>query len=369
MQFSLPKSTRTRIVFAIGMCIYLLSGSCYGQISKDSTWIQTKEGCKVFNPHPVKNETITWSGECVGGYASGEGILTWFKSGKQNQKYTGQMKRGIPNGSGEYEHSDGMTYKGTYLNGELSGIGQITRKDKNNFNHYIYTGQITNDAPDGYGEEIKLYSAGDTLSVYKGHFVKWEKQGPGSEKVFLNDLVTILKGNFNQEISPGHVEIWVYRDKVLEKYYNGNFNDKGRNGSGSESIGLNKYSGEWMNNKKNGKGNLYFDSVLIYEGDWKNDKFNGTGKRYFIDGSYYLGEFKNNQRDGFGVQYGKNGQRYIGEFRNDLFQGMGYSSKGNVVIHAGSWVKGSLAMTQNINTIKKALDEKYKSKMDSFLVK
>lgn len=38
-----------------------------------------------------------------------------------------------------------------------------------------------------------------------------------------------------------------------------------------------KYEGYWDDNKKNGRGALYYPNGDKYRGDWKNDKKHGKG--------------------------------------------------------------------------------------------
>ena len=41
------------------------------------------------------------------------------------------------------------------------------------------------------------------------------------------------------------------------------------------------YNGNWVENKMEGIGSLYYDSGKpAYEGEWKNDQFHGKGKLY-----------------------------------------------------------------------------------------
>jgi hypothetical protein len=355
--------TSSKLLFSILIYLLVFSWDCLGQAVKDSVWIQTKEGCKVYNPRPQKNETITWTGECSDGYASGAGTLTWFKSGKQNQQYVGHMKRGMPNGIGKYAYSSGTVYEGFYVNGRLDGVGQVTKRDKgSNSIFYVFNGQLKDSAPDGYGEEIYFYSEGDTSSIYKGNFSDWDRHGSGLLKEFHNNATTIVKGYFNQNKVEGKAEIWYYHKDKLITYYIGDFRDAGRNGHGVEVWGVNKYVGNWVSNEKNGKGKLFLDSLLIYEGDWINDQFNGIGKRFFFDGSYYFGEFKNDRRNGLGIQYWKNGTKYVGEFKKDLLAGSGYIIKENKIGLSGIWVNGSLTSSQEYKIVKKRLKEKYNDK-------
>jgi hypothetical protein len=49
---------------------------------EDSTWIADANGCRVWDPNPKPNETVTWTGPCVDGFAEGQGIVQWFQDGK-----------------------------------------------------------------------------------------------------------------------------------------------------------------------------------------------------------------------------------------------------------------------------------------------
>ena len=94
-----------KIITVPFLLITLIASQVYGSalIQGDSVWIETSAGCKVYNPFPTKNESVTWSGECIGGIASGEGVLIWSLKGAVAQKYTGSMKRGMPSGYGIYD--------------------------------------------------------------------------------------------------------------------------------------------------------------------------------------------------------------------------------------------------------------------------
>lgn len=347
------------------LIFYLYQLDCQGQSKKDSVWIQTSDGCKVYNPHPVKNETITWSGECVDGYANGEGTLTWFKKGAKNQEYSGQMKRGQPHGRGKYDYLDGEIHEGEYVKGDLEGHGRVIERNNKDSITYYFEGEFKDGSPQGYGEEIYFYAAGgDTSSVYKGNLSDWyNRNGHGVLKEYYNNSVSIAIGEFINNRLEGEAEIRKYTNKKLVAYYKGNYQNGGRNGYGEEVFGHNKYLGEWKKDQKEGKGKLILDSVLIYDGEWKNDKFNGLGKRFFFDGSYYVGEFKNNQRDGFGVLYWKDGTRYVGEFKKELFNGRGYLVKGTTFSSPGIWENGALLTPEFYDLVRQRLEQNHKDKI------
>ncbi|HMG92058.1 MAG TPA: hypothetical protein VK589_18505 [Chryseolinea sp.] len=342
-----------------------MRNSSSAQSAKDSVWIQSLDGCKVYNPHPVKNETITWSGNCVGSYATGTGTLQWYKNGKQNQQYVGEVKRGSPHGKGRYLFEDGTVHEGTYVNGDLYGAGAIIRKYKSNTVSYTYSGDLKEDLPSGRGQEIEFAENGDTLRICTGEFLEGEIHGEGTMKKFDDDFVTISKGKFKQGRVYGRAEIWWYYKRKLIDYYNGEY-DYGRNGYGELVSGHNRYAGEWRRHRREGKGKIYMDSILVYDGEWYGDKFHGSGKRYFFDGSTYFGEFKDNRRHGIGTQYWNDGTRYIGEFSGDLYSGYGYFVKEGKVIACGNWQNGRLKFQEDFTRIKNLLVARHKTKLAQF---
>lgn len=47
----------------------------------------------------------------------------------------------------------------------------------------------------------------------------------------------------------------------------------------------NRYGGFFVNNKREGKGTIYFANSSRYEGNFKDDKRSGFGKHYFTNGN------------------------------------------------------------------------------------
>ena len=97
-------------------------------------------------------------------------------------KYEGEIKNGIPNGSGTYTKTDGSTYVGQFNNGLRHGNGTFTwsgnapegagkyigeYKDNKRWNGYIY---------DKYGEVVYRYFNGEIQkSSYHKDSLKIEK--------------------------------------------------------------------------------------------------------------------------------------------------------------------------------------------------
>ena len=69
--------------------IALISFGAVAQTNESAApgWITaTNQKCKIWNPEPQSNESVTWSGPCKDGLASGKGILHWTEDGKTRRR-------------------------------------------------------------------------------------------------------------------------------------------------------------------------------------------------------------------------------------------------------------------------------------------
>ena len=82
-----------------------------------------------------------------------------------------------------------------------------------------------------------------------------------------------------------------------------------------------KFTGEWKNGKRDGKGIIVTKEGYIFEGEYKNDKAK-KGTWRFSDGHKYEGEFKDG-RFIIETKIFPNGNKYTGEFKDNRFNGKG----------------------------------------------
>ena len=71
-----------------------------------------------------------------------------------------------------------------------------------------------------------------------------------------------------------------------------------------------KYTGDWFNGKRHGKGTFYYTGGDRYEGEFNEDSKTGKGTYYFSNGNKYVGDFINGNFNGQGNYYWVNGDRY-----------------------------------------------------------
>ena len=77
------------------------------------------------------------------------------------------------------------------------------------------------------------------------------------------------------------------------------------------------YEGNINDGNRHGKGIFYYNNGDIYDGDFKNHYKEGKGIYYFINGDRYEGDFKNGVREGNGIMYYNNGSKEMGDYIND----------------------------------------------------
>ncbi|WP_195764018.1 MORN repeat-containing protein [Pseudoduganella rivuli] len=169
-----------------------VNSTCAETLSSSEQYIG-KPDCRILNPHPVANESVTWSGACKDGYAHGNGTLLWRVKDKDGSSYEGGLLRGRRHGEGVARHSDGTVYRGNFANGNLHGNIRIERENEFAVDAIFERGQITapvsagfisgntytgnwgDSGPDGHGTMV--YATGGS---YTGEWQDGQMHGSGT---------------------------------------------------------------------------------------------------------------------------------------------------------------------------------------------
>ena len=104
--------------------------TCAGQPAGTSCWMEIsgRSGCYVWNPGLEPGATVTWTGECVGGFAQGMETLTWVWDGNQRTD-TGPLVGGEQNGHWVERLANGQVQEGPYVNGMRNGHWVVRAPD------------------------------------------------------------------------------------------------------------------------------------------------------------------------------------------------------------------------------------------------
>jgi hypothetical protein len=89
-----------------------------GQYIKDS-----RANCKIWVDEYFPTDSLKWEGDCKNGYASGKGLLQWYRDHQLIVTYKGQMKEGKLNGKGKLDIIGYASLEGTFVEGALHGKG------------------------------------------------------------------------------------------------------------------------------------------------------------------------------------------------------------------------------------------------------
>jgi len=127
----------------------------------------------------------------------------------------------------------------------------------------------------------------------------------------------------------------------------GNFLNNQKNGKGTEYYknGNKKFEGEYLNNQKNGKGTEYYeDGYIKFEGEYLNDKKNGKGTEYDeYKNIKFIGNFLNNQKNGKGTEYYEDGYiKFMGNYLSNKRNGKGteYYEEHTCIKFIGNYIDG-----------------------------
>ena len=108
--------------------------------------VAENQPCQVWNwGMGHKYKSFTWSGDCVGGKASGQGRLVWISRFGKNV-YEGGMQAGKQHGDGKLRRSDGARYEGQWRYGHRHGSGIYKWAAG-----HRYEGAWSDDRPHGFG--------------------------------------------------------------------------------------------------------------------------------------------------------------------------------------------------------------------------
>ena len=195
-----------------------------------------------------------------------------------NEKYLyrGEVNLGnLPNGLGEYYFTNGSTYQGHSSLGNIKGYGRYITQEGT-----IFEGFFNNLKLEGIGYKLKISG-----SYYEGMFEKGLKNGKGVE--ITEDFT--YTGNYidDKKEGQGHIEY-----KRTGDIYTGNFNKGSINGCGDYTWGnQNNYKGDFKLGKMHGKGKYTWPDGSEYEGDYKNNIKEGFGKFKWVGNRVFIGPF------------------------------------------------------------------------------
>ncbi|MFN0215473.1 MAG: caspase family protein, partial [Saprospiraceae bacterium] len=117
-------------------------------------------------------------------------------------------------------------------------------------------------------------------------------------------------GQFKNSLRHGKGKM-TYTDGSI---YEGPFNYGKKQGDGGTITYINgdKYAGQWSGDLPNGRGKYFFKTKERYEGNFVNGEFDGQGTMYYADGAYFTGGWKKSKKHGSGTLVSTDGEQKSG---------------------------------------------------------
>ena len=225
---------------------------------------------------------------------------------KEGHVYTGSMRNGKMHGEGKFAWKDGTVYEGKFRKNEITGSGKYSWPDGT-----YYTGEVRDGIRNGKGTFVHPKEG----YKYEGEWKDGLRHGKGI-------LSYLIEGE----------------DKDKFTGYEGTWKDGEKSGFGKYVYPSgNCYEGEWLHNKRSGKGTMYWEKIASkvtnekYTGQWKDDLQSGFGTHIWLDEksenkvlrNRYVGYWKNGTREGHGIFFYANGSMYTGQWKDNMKDGWG----------------------------------------------
>jgi len=175
----------SRIAKALAAAAVLACAPARAEDAAPTTGQWLKAGdCSLFNADAHPGDTVTWTGACENGFASGLGTATFTGTDGKAQSFTAEFVKGeIPDGPLVARWGQGWSYEGETVGGHFNGAGILTTDTADRFE-----GQWSNGKLNGFG----------TLRRANGerYVGEWKDDKPNGNGELHRADGTLLAGNF-----------------------------------------------------------------------------------------------------------------------------------------------------------------------------
>ncbi len=260
---------------------------------------------------PIKVQRVLFkdasvAGKCLkGDCVNGSGL--WLSP--TNEKIEGTFKGGVPNGQCKTVTGTGEKFEGMYVAGKRSGIGKLTKMNKE-----VWEGNYENDQPNGF---FKIRYANAT--TFEGQYTAGQMTGHGKRTQVNGDL---WEGEYKNGVANGFFT-------VLYK------------------VG-DRFDGLYENGKRNGWGKFVKDKFFVYEGNYKADKRVGYGQYTYVAtfiGKRVEGEYIS-ERCNKGLLFFENTEKKAWKYEGGLDSEARPNGVGKLFMRDGKWEEGKFVNGQ-----------------------
>lgn len=206
-------------------------------------------------------------------------------------RYTGDVKDGVPHGKGRMCHANGDIYDEEWRVGKYHGQGKSLCKEGPTS---LVEGTFADDFADGFCKKTWVDGV-----VFEGNFRDGYRQGHGKITYpphFSNAALAgmVFEGEYvDDEISGPGKTIWCTGDE-FEGNFHGNYSLNGHGRSlcrNKEGLIMFQYEGSFVNNARHGHGCATVCHGGAYLGNWENDMPHGTSTTTYSEGNVLMQKY------------------------------------------------------------------------------
>ncbi len=314
---------RAEIAIVTAVALGAVPVASMGQVESGARDLRTS--CLVSEIPALQDMSVSWTGDCVGGLASGVGNVIAFSHGELRYILRGQFV------GGRMKRQDQMRQ---CVDEQCSDqVAAVILREHAAWGRQKPTVAVAAagaaDAAD-QSNEIRAQDA-----VYRGSFKGDPKSGlvSGQGRVEFFDGRSFIGRLENGKKSGPGTYVWIDGQR-----YVGDWRDDVQEGMGDWTTPRgDHYVGEYRRGKRQGQGVMTFANKIEYKGDWLNDSPSGTGTFRFPNQDTYEGQVLEGERTGRGTLTHQNGDRYTGQWLRGLRQGTGVAEWKNGQRYEGQW--------------------------------
>ena len=254
--------------------------TCAGQAEGAACWkeLESHPGCRVWDDHHYADQTVTWTGGCSGGLASGTGTLKWVRGSEANE-HSGLLQDGKHTGDWVLRFAGGIVVEGPYVDGKLHGDWVIRDADGNVEERTYVDGKL-------HGRWVTRLADG---TVDEGSYVDGNKHGRWVERD--------ADGNVTEEsYVDGKLHgRWVFRH-ASGRVEEGSYVDGNKHGRWVEDVAGNVLEGPYVDGNKHGRWVMRLASGTVYEGPYVDGERHGRWVIRYADGTVKERTYVNGER-------------------------------------------------------------------------
>lgn len=284
-----------------------------------------QNSCLVSNIPALGQLSVTWTGDCADGKASGVGNVFAFSRGELRYILRGRFSDGRLTRRDQMRSCADEPCSDQVAAAVLRAHAALRQQTQPSDLPTVAVAVAPRAKADIRAED----------AVYSGDFVV----DPKTRAVFGDGRVEFIDGRvFIGSLEGGRrtgrgTYVWTNG----ERYVGGWRNDQ-QEGSGEwTSPKGDHYVGEYRLGKREGKGVMTYANKMQYDGAWSADQPSGTGILRFQNGDVYEGQFVAGEQTGTGTLTHKNGDRYTGQWRHGQRDGKGVAEWENHQRYEGNW--------------------------------